>query len=187
MSNVKLLRVVNKSRIEIFKMDATISHQISMRSTITDHPTEGGTTIAHNIRNEPIEITVTGYVSNYPIRIGLGVVPARDDSRRQTTMEALQQIRDNKELIEIQDELRVYQSMGMGSVDFPRDSQTFNGLRFTATFKEITVVGLEVVELEDDAQVKGVATPSTDLGKQTPTTSSDAATGQASTLWSIVN
>lgn len=187
MSKVRMLRVVGKSRVEVYKFDAIISHQVSMRSTITEHPTEGGSTIAHNIRNEPIELTVTGFVSNFPVRLGLGVLPARDNSRGRTAMEALEQIRDNKELVEIQDELRTYPNMAMGSIEFPRDSQTYHGLRFTATFREVKIVGVEVVELEDAPDVQAVAAPAADLGKTTPASASDASVEQASTLWDLVN
>lgn len=187
MSNVKLQRKVGKSLVEIFKMDATISHEHTLNSTVTEHPTEGGTTITDNIRNEPREISVTGFVTNYPVRLGLGVRGARDDSRRQTAREALEEIRENKELVQITDELGVYENMALTSVTFPRDAQTYNGLRFTAAFKEIKIVGVELLQLEDDSQVQDVAAPAGNLGKQTPEDASDAAIQQTSTLWSLVN
>jgi hypothetical protein len=187
MSNVKLQRKVGKSLVEVFRIDAVISHEHNLTSTITEHPTEGGDVIAHNIRNDPREIVVTGFVSNFPVRLGLGVLPRRDNSRGQNAKEALEEIRDNKELVQITDELGVYENMGIGSLTFPRDSQTYHGLRFTATFRKMKIVGVQVVELSDEQQVQDVAAPAGNLGKQTPDDASDSAFDQASTFWNLVN
>lgn len=184
--SVKLLRDINGTAVEIFSIDATPSHEIVLNSAITEHPVEGGATITDNIRKEPDEITVTGFVSNYPLRVGLGLVPFRDDSRGRTALTALEEIRDNKERIQIQDNLKIWQSLAMRTLNIPRNQNTHNGLQFTASFRQIRIVGALLVELEDTADVLAEASPASDLGKQTPTEAPDEVDEGASTLLRIL-
>jgi hypothetical protein len=181
--SVVLLRTVNNVDVGILNLDATISHNITANAQVTEHPVEDGSTITDNFRDDPIDITVTGLVTNHPTRVGLGLPAARDDSRSQTAQDTLYEIRNNRELITLVDELKTYRNMAMTGLDMPRDRTTRNALRFTARFKQVELVGAQVAQLEDTDQVKDVATPTSDLGKQTANTSEDEDADSASLLY----
>jgi len=183
--SVQLLRTVGETEVSILEMDATISHNISARAQVTEHQVEDGSTVADNVRNEPIEISVTGVVTNYPTRLGIGLPSFRDDLRAQTAQDALYEIRDNKELVTLVDELRTYRNMLMSSVDMPRDQETHNGLRFTAQFRQVTLVGAQVAQLDSSDDVQDTATPQADLGKQTANDSEPEDESKASLLYQI--
>lgn len=165
--SVKLLRKVDTSLVEITALDATLSHQIQRTATATMHPIESGSKISDHVQLDPVVVTVTGFVSNNPVTfLSFGLVPQQDQTRSKSAYDALVQTFDNKELVQVQSELEVFDDMVMTSLTVPRDRTNFNALQFTATFQKIKRVGTLVVELAED--VEELAAPEQDLGKQNP-------------------
>jgi len=184
--SAKILRDVGGTLVQVLDTDAVISHEAVFSSVVTEHPVEGGGTVTDNVRNDPVEFTMTGFVSNYPTEIGLGLIPMRDDSRAKTALEVLEEIRNAKETVEIQDNLRIYKNMLLTNLRTPRNTTTHNGLQFTASFKEIEIVGVQVAALEDDPQTEQTAAEASDLGKQTPSDSKPEVEDRSSTLVRIL-
>jgi hypothetical protein len=179
--SVKLLRKVDSSLIEITVLDATLSHSIDRTATATQHPIESGSKTTDHVQLDPVNVTVVGFVSNNPVTLlSFGLVPQQDETRSKSAYDALVQTFDNKESVQIQSEVEVFDDMVMTRLNVPRDLTNYNALQFTASFTKITKVGTLVVELAED--VEKLATPEQDLGKQTPTESSDEEDGEASLL-----
>lgn len=165
--SVRLLRKVEKSLVEIIALDATLSHQIERSATATMHPIESGSKISDHIQIDPVVVTVTGFVSNNPVTfLSFGLIPQQDQTRSKSAYDALVQTFENKDLVQVQSELDVFDDMAMTGLSVPRDRTNFHALQFTATFQKIKRVGTLVVELAED--VEQLAAPEQDLGKQNP-------------------
>lgn len=182
--SVKLLRKVDEALIEIVTLDATLSHSIERTATATQHPIESGSKITDHVQIDPVNVTVTGFVSNTPVTfLSFGLIPQQDATRRKSAYDALVQTFKNKEVVQVQSELEVFDDMLMTRLSVPRDRTNFNALQFTATFSKIMKVGTLVVELADD--VEELAAPEEDLGKKTPVDASPEAAGKSSVLVKI--
>jgi hypothetical protein len=179
--SVKLFRSVESSLVEIIVLDATLSHSISRTSTVTQYPIESGSKISDHKQNDPEEVVVEGFVSNTPVTLlASGVLAQQDDTRSKTAYDALVQVFDNKDVVQVQSELEVFDDMLLQSLDVPRDRTNFNALQFTASFKKVRQIGTRVVTLKDD--VEKLAKPEEDLGKQNSNDASAEEESQSSLL-----
>ncbi len=164
---MRILRTVGKTFVEVIVLDAVISSEITHSITITEHPIEDGGLIADHVRSAPVQVTITGLVTNSPVvMLGYAVLPSFDATRRQTAYEALRALEQMREAVQIETELRVFPDMVMSDLRVPRNRQNFDALEFTATFRHVQKVGLQTVALKDEEQVKALATPATDVGRQ---------------------
>jgi hypothetical protein len=181
---VKILRTVGTAKTEVIEMDAVISHNIRYSASVTDHPVADGATISDHVRLDPTDISLTGVVTNTPVTLlAGGIIPTLDRSRSRSAYEALLEVYNGRELVQIEDGLDVFTDMLMYSLEVPRDRATYNALQFTASFRKIVKVGLKVVEISEDDQA--LAAESTDTGTQTPDEATPEQTSQASTLLQI--
>jgi hypothetical protein len=124
-------------------IDASLSETHSRNSEATEFPVESGADLTDHIRALPIELEIEGIVSNTPIgRIALlrdldggsGVLPATE------ALDKLEQIYERRQPVTIQTELKLYERMAMISLSIPKDRETGNVLRFTASFKQIKII-----------------------------------------------
>ena len=182
MSTVRILRKVGKALLDVIEIDVARAYEATLDNTVSEHPVEDGSTISDHVRNEPARYSVTGIVTNFPLRVGLGVAPARDDSRATTAKNQLEVMRLNKELVQIEDHLSVWPDMMLTGLSFPVTPANRNGLQFTASFIQVTLVGVATVQLSDDPDVLAVATPAADRGKVTAEDATPEADANASIL-----
>jgi hypothetical protein len=179
--SVRILREVGKKLLEVIVLDATISHDLSFSKTVTNNPIEEGSNVTDHAQHDPTEISVTGIVTNTPVTLlSGGIVPTFVPSRSRTAYKALRQVFESDELVQIQDELDVFDSYMMSQLSIPRDTTNYNALQFTATFRKVVIVGTLTIALSEDAAE--IAAPAENLGRVTPAAASPAAAGEASTL-----
>jgi len=168
--SVTIFRKVNDKLVQAIELDVTLSHEIGLDSMVTEHNVEAGAAVTDNIRTQPVKFTMTALTSETRIRLlGLLGGGARDEERKLTAYEALRDIRNNKELVIIQDELDRWVNMAVESISIPRDKSTFHAFQFTATFKQVNLVGVERVSIKDEPKAQTVATKAADDGKKTTT------------------
>lgn len=125
--------------IDGYEIDVAVTETHGFESEVTEHPVESGADIADHVRARPIVVTLDSVVSDTPI----GDLAARRSTDTLPSREALARllaIRDAREPITIETDLRVYDNMVMESLSIPRSVQTGDALRFSATFKQIQLV-----------------------------------------------
>lgn len=127
--------------IDGFEIDVAIQEDHSFDSTITSDPVEQGTPSSDNIRNLPKEVTITGIVSDNPLE---GVesrrpVLADNDTYTKLAYDFLLEVRRRREPVTIETSLGIHTSMGLQNLSVPRNSGTGAALRFTATFKQLSI------------------------------------------------
>lgn len=131
-------------------LDCTVSETHNATATVTDHPVESGSTITDHIRPEPLQLTITGIVSNTPIGTKklqivsseIGRIRADDTvlGHAETAAKKLEEIRLSAKPVKVVTRLRTYENMAMLSLSIPRDAKTGNALNFTMQFKQIRIV-----------------------------------------------
>jgi hypothetical protein len=179
--SVQIFRKVESDLVEVVVLDATLSHSITRTSTVTQYPIESGSKVSDHKQNDPKEVTVEGFVSNNPVTLlASGLLSQQDETRSKTAYDALVQVFDNKDIVQLQSELEVFDDMMLQSLEVPRDRTNFHALQFTASFKKIRQVGTRVVTLKTD--VEKLAKPEEDLGKQNANAASDEEESQSSIL-----
>lgn len=159
-------------KIGVLQLDATLAENHSFKAEITSFPVENGADITDHIRNAPIEITVEGMVTNSPIRVFAGEPNNFSDqpfgNRVTLALEELLRIREERELVELVTGLQVYENMGMRSLDIPRSASQGQVLQFSAVFREVALVGVETVTVNNAAPaVADKAASTSDDGKKT--------------------
>lgn len=153
--------------IGTYTVDATLSEGHTLDSEVTDYPVETGGSITDNVRPKPITVTLEGIVSDTPIgkiadlRNSEGDNGQMDFSPTDDALAALTAIRDAREPITIASSLQSWDNMVMTSLSIPRDSQTGNALRFSATFQQVIFVTNNRVTVRVSAPQNG---PSQNLG-----------------------
>jgi hypothetical protein len=184
MSNVVILRKVGSSLVEILALDSVSSHSISYSGQATKNPIEDGSEISDHVQIRPVDVVVTGLVTNTPISFVSGPFGGFDGTRAKTAYDALVQTHENIELVQVQDELDVWPDMTLVRLDIPRDRSNFNALEFTATFSKLSLVGTLAIALSED--VEKVAAPKQEIGRQVAEDSTEREDDQASYLVRIL-
>lgn len=183
--SVQIVRNVEGTNVEVIDLDATVSESIKLSAQVTEHALEDGTQIADHRIKAPLEITVEGWVSSYPVTMATGgILPNRDFGRARSAYAALKSLHDNGDRVTIIDELDTRESYVMTDLELPRDTNSYNGVRFTATFREVRVVESAIVELtEEDAPI---VSPVSELGQVTADDASDKDEERASYLYGLI-
>ncbi len=134
--------------IDGFIIDATLTESHNFESDVTSYPTESGSVITDNIRPRPVTVQIDGIVSDTPIGT-VATARANESTATGTNFEFLPsdaalakllEIRDRREPITIETSLKRFESMALTQLEIPRDAETGNALRFSATFQQIVIV-----------------------------------------------
>jgi hypothetical protein len=138
------------AKIQELVLDASIDEQHKYTNKVSRFPIEDGSTITDHIINEPVAITMQGFITNTPVLEADSSV-ARTGyaaNRVDTAFEALISIFTKKEIVTIVTGLMTYSNMVLVSLTVPRNKTIGDTLRFTADFQEIKIVTLETVSYE---------------------------------------
>jgi hypothetical protein len=134
------------NKIGAFEIDVTVSESHGRSAQATGNPIEGGSIINDHVINDPKTVTMTGVISNTPLRtFGIG----SDDARVQDAFDALEEIFDSREPFDLQTGLKLYRDCVFTSLTMPKTRA--GELRFSASFQELTIVRTELATIPADA------------------------------------
>jgi hypothetical protein len=175
-----------KTRVGSIDIDVTVTDNHSLKSIVTNHPVEDGSNLSDHVYNEPDSYSMQGMITNTPLRgpglLGFG---GTTDSV-QTVFDALRKLRDDKIPFTVITSLRRYENMVFSDINIPRDSQTGQTLRFSATMIQIVTVSVETTTLSELGLSEGLkdsGTPTRDRGKQVTSPATTKQTENASLLY----
>lgn len=138
--------------IDGYAFDASLSETHTRSAETTEFPVESGSDFTDHIRQQPIELTIEGIVSNTPIgamrvvrdleEFAGGFV---DDQGKSITIVAdalahLEAIFERRQPVTIQSALKIYERMAITSLEIPKDRETGNAMLFTLTARQIKIV-----------------------------------------------
>lgn len=150
-------------------LDASLEETHTFKSKVTQFPVETGASISDYIFNEPITLSIQGFVSNHPLDGG------EQPGRSALVFNDLLSIRNSRAPITIITGLKQYDNMALTSLSVPKNSKIGEALQFTADFVEInrvnslTVPAAQLKKYAGSDNEKGVAkkaASTADQGKQ---------------------
>lgn len=176
-------------------LDALLTATHEMESDVTEFPVEEGAPITDHIWAKPRRFTMTGFVTNTPVKI-LGARLSQEsygtDGRLidvvQKTFAMLEEMHVKRELIEVKTKLRTYKNMAIERITCNLDAQTGASLPFTAQLVEVRIVRSQAVAFNiarKPASQKAAKTAQT--GKATPAVATPKATEKVSLLKNAIN
>ncbi len=124
--------------IDGYTVDAALTETHNLAADVTEFPVEDGSTISDHVIVKPRQYSCTGVISNSPLA---SISPLRNAATAPATegRQILEAILETKKVITIQTTLRSYTNMVMESLTFEESSTTGDALRFTASFRQITI------------------------------------------------
>ena len=137
-------------------LDCTVTETHTATSTVTVHPVESGANITDHIRPDPVQLSITGIVSDTPIgsrqvqrsiEVGGASVqvtqqepPSSATGFGRAAWAKLDAIRTAAKPVKVVTRDKTYDSMALVSLSVPKESKTGGALYFTAQFKQVRIV-----------------------------------------------
>jgi len=137
-------------------LDCTVTETHTATSTVTEHPVESGANITDHIRPDPVQLSITGIVSDTPIgarevQKALNVGGVSVQIRQQDTPTSpvgfgraawskLEEIRNAAKPVTVLTRDKKYESMAMVSLSIPKEAKNGGALYFTAQFEQVRIV-----------------------------------------------
>jgi hypothetical protein len=136
--------------IQEIELDIIVIESAQTTSRLTENPVEQGANVNDHIIIEPMTFTVEGVVSNSSsTTIGqFTQVPSvfnQDSSKAKEAWNDLLELQASRQPFTLVQGLREYNNIVILSLNESQDKDTSNGLFFTATMKEVILVGVEPV------------------------------------------
>lgn len=148
------------SYLDVITVDATMQEVHTFSNEVTEHPVEQGANIADHIRRKPIEVRLSGIISETPLDTtladaavrsipGLGIAATATQSVASLLSKSaivrdayntLRAMRDAGQLVVLWTPYRAYTSMAITDLQITRDTSGGEALQFTATFREVLTV-----------------------------------------------
>lgn len=136
--------------IDGYEIDAAISEVHSLRAEVSSHPLESGADVVEHRRKMPRSITVEGVVSDTPIgplakrRQEFAVINGKSSALPSDEAYArLKDLHDTGRAVTIESSLDTFDDMVLTDLNVPRDRNTGEAFRFSATFVEIRFVATD--------------------------------------------
>lgn len=137
-------------------LDCTVTETHTATSTVTKHPVESGSNITDHIRPDPVQLSITGIVSDTPIgarevqrAIEIGGVSVQIKQQETPTSPTgfgraawskLDAMRLAAKPVTVLTRDKKYESMAIVSLTVPKEAKTGGALYFTAQFEQVRIV-----------------------------------------------
>ena len=136
--------------ISTIELDIIISEGTVATSRITQNPVEKGADVNDHRIVEPMTFTVAGVVSNISSNtigqfLRVPTIFNQNNAKSKEAWEALLELQATGTGFTLVQNLKTYDNVFILSLSERQDTDTSNGLFFTATMKEIIFPGVEVI------------------------------------------
>lgn len=172
MSIVSLINARRPASIGGIQLDAVVEERHSYETEITQYPIEDGSEITDHIRRLPIQLSISGIVSDTPVQIlgtrDLSLVRGSETSLSIVSFNNFLRIMgfpteggsvkyfagsQNFNLVNVVTGLRVYPSMAIRRFSPTRSSSSGRALRFSIELVQVRRVSLEFEQLVNFANI----------------------------------
>ena len=169
--------------------------------SLTTNPVELGAAITDNAVIEPKKITITAQVSDTPIGFAavgqiidnvtglFGSSTEQSITRSNAAYNALVQLQEQREPIEVQTKLKFYTDMIITNIKTEQDKDTSRIVRLIISLQEVLITRSEIVQLSEDQLAAGSAkeqgSPAEKTGRKEAVDPSEAT--ETSVLKSVIN
>lgn len=136
--------------------DLFISEKHALSFKVGEHPLQNGATVSDHVQRELQEVTVEGMFTNHPIggkssseKVTFDKNYASQDvlsSVANTALQKLESLRNlakKKEPVRLVCSLDIYPKMVITNIEYERDKDSGNAIRFSVTLREVNIVSLK--------------------------------------------
>jgi hypothetical protein len=145
--------MINSPTYGKFFFDAVFSTEHSSNVTVTEHPVQVGAPISDHAYQEPNEVTMEIGMSDAMVGAG--------DDHSVNAYNTLRQIMAKREPLKLVTRLWTYQNMVLTSISAPDDQTTMYGLKATVMFKNVNIVTVSVIQVQQTVSATKPGTTST--------------------------
>lgn len=174
MSVVDVFRKNKDFSIESIVLDVLISESHDRSATVTENPVEDGTVFNDHISSNPVTLSIEGFITNSSISLfrNLNNLIA-PDSRVNTIFDSLLFLFEEKLLVQVVTNLKVYENMAIENLSIPKDAESGDAFSFSMDLKQITKVSKVTTQIPKSkvggtARTKAQAQGKIKGGKKTP-------------------
>jgi len=157
-----------KNLLGEIEFDVTISESATAVNTATKNPVEDGPDVTDHVRTEPMTFSVSGIVSNTPVRILGGTRSGNlsGDPASQKAWDKLLELHAKREPFTLVQGMKSYKNIVMVQLSKTTDASNSNALAFTAQMQELILVGVRRIDEFnfDDPAVSAGMQPTQDYG-----------------------
>ena len=195
------LFIRTKKSIGGIELDAVLSETHNNQVRLTKNPVELGADITDHAVIEPKKINIQAQVSDTPLGTAafgqivdlvtglFGTSTAQNITRSNTAYNAMVQLMEEREPIEVQTKLKLYQDMVITSLSVTQDKNTSRIVLMNISLEEILITESQIVKLDPEQLQEGStreqATSAEKKGRQEPVAPSE--TTNKSVLKSITS
>lgn len=130
------LKRQGRTRIGIVTFDAVLQEQHNASAMVTMQPVEEGSFIADHIVRNPETVSITGIISNTPLRTSLDRRLSIIDNA-QRAFDDIYKAWSDKELVTVITHYRRYTDMAITDISVPRDRNTGDAINLTVTLQKV--------------------------------------------------
>lgn len=183
------------------QLDAVLSETHNNEVSLTNNPVELGADITDHAVIQPKKVNIQAQVSDTPLGIAafgqivdlvtglFGSSTGENITRSNAAYNAIVQLQEAREPIELQTKLKLYTNMVIVSVKTQQDKDTSRIVRLSIDLQEVLITRSEVVQLSEDQLQEGSAreqgSPADKKGRKEATTPDDAT--NSSVLKSVID
>jgi len=151
------------------QLDAVISESHVNEVSLTNNPVEFGAEITDNAVVQPKQINILAEVSDTPLGVAalgqivdlvtglFGTSTIENITRSNAAYNAVIQLQEEREPIEIQTKLRLYTDMVITKVTTIQDKDTSRIVRMSIDLQQVIITQSEIVQLSEDQLRAGSA------------------------------
>lgn len=176
MSVVSLFRKNTDFSISSIVMDALIEETHNRTAVITENPVEDGSVFNDHIANDPVSVSIVGWITNTPVGFFRNLNNIINPSDRVSTIfDDLNFLYQEGIPFQLVTNLKVYEDMGIQSLTIPKDVDSGNAFEFTMECKKIVKVSRESTQIPKTkvgggTRTKAQAQSKVNGGKKSPGT-----------------
>lgn len=136
--------------------DLFISEKHALTFKVGEHPLQNGATVTDHVQRELQEVTVEGMFTNHPLGGKSSTDKVKFDRDYATQdiqstvantalqkLEALRDLAKKKEPVRLVCSLDIYPKMVITGLEYERDKDSGNAIRFSVTLREVNIVSLK--------------------------------------------
>lgn len=195
------LFIRTKKSIGGIELDAVLSETHNNQVRLTKNPVELGADITDHAVIEPKKINIVAQVSDTPLGTAafgqivdlvtglFGTATSQNITRSNAAYNAMVQLMEEREPIEVQTKLKLYQDMVITSLSVTQDKNTSRIVLMNIGLEEVLITESQIVKLDPEQLQEGStreqATSAEKKGRQEPVTPSE--TTNKSVLKSITS
>lgn len=151
------------------QLDAVLSESHTNEVSLTNNPVEFGADITDHAIVQPKRVNVVAQVSDTPLGLAafgqivdlvtglFGSSTGENLTRSNAAYNAIIQLQEAREPIELQTKLRLYTNMIITNVSVVQDKDTSRIVRMSIDLQEVLITESEVVQLSEDQLQEGSA------------------------------